>query len=139
MQKDIFYDLHDMTRHIDPKLLQGDKPKLQSITIGEYSQFTPTTFIVPEYQVDAVFAYLFSGLAAEGGEVAGNYAKYCRGDFDLDELRTRTSKELGDVLYFTTQLANELGLNLEDILIENMNKLKIRMAEGKIKGDGEVR
>lgn len=109
------------------------------ITLKEYAKFTPTTFIVPEYQVDATFAYLFSGLAAEGGEVAGNYAKYCRGDFGLDVLRERTFKELGDVMYFVTQLANELDINLEEVLLANMSKLKARLATGTIKGDGEVR
>lgn len=110
------------------------KPK---ITLEEYQEFTPTTFIVPEYQVDAVFAYLFSGLVAEAGEVAGNYAKYVRGDFELDELRKRTFKELGDVMYFVTQLANELDYQLDDILMENKFKLHSRMKANKIKGDGE--
>jgi NTP pyrophosphatase (non-canonical NTP hydrolase) len=108
---------------------------MSKITIREYSDFTPTTFIVPDYQVDATFAYLFSGLAAEGGEVAGNYAKYCRGDFQLDELRNRTFKELGDVMYFVTQLANELNINLEDVMLNNMEKLKARLKANKIKGD----
>jgi NTP pyrophosphatase (non-canonical NTP hydrolase) len=119
--------------------MQGELPmnfnyptRDEKITLKEYQEFTPTTFIVPEYEVDAVYAYLFSGLAAEGGEVAGNYAKYCRGDFGLDELRNRTSKELGDVMYFVTQLANELGFQLEDILIENKFKLTERMNKNKI-------
>jgi NTP pyrophosphatase (non-canonical NTP hydrolase) len=110
-----------------------------SITIKEYQEFTPTTFVVPMSVVDARESYLFSGLAAEAGEVAGNYAKYCRGDFHTQELVSRTKKELGDVLYFTFQLANWLNLDVEEILETNRSKLQDRMNKGKIKGDGEDR
>jgi NTP pyrophosphatase (non-canonical NTP hydrolase) len=110
-----------------------------SITIKEYQAFTPTTFVVPDDIVASQDAYLFSGLVAEAGEVAGNWAKYCRADFDIDELILRTKKELGDVLYFTFQLANRLDLDVEEILEVNRSKLQGRMDKGKIKGDGEER
>lgn len=111
----------------------------EKITLEAYQIFTPTTFIVPEYEVDATFAYLFSGLAAEAGEVVGNYAKYVRGDFELSELRDRTFKELGDIMYFVSQLSNEMGFQIEDILVENKFKLTERMKRNTIKGDGEQR
>ena len=110
-----------------------------SITLQEYRDFTPTTFIVPSALVDAQYAYLFAGLAAEAGEVAGNYAKYCRGDFEKADLKLRTKKELGDVLYFTFQLATTLGFSIEEILETNRDKLQDRMNKNKIKGDGENR
>lgn len=109
------------------------------ITIKEYQNFTPKTFVVPNNLTSCRFAYLFAGLAAEAGEVAGNYAKHCRGDFEGDELVERTKKELGDVLYFTFQLANLLGLDVEEILLANKTKLEDRLARNVIKGDGEVR
>ena len=84
-------------------------PVRPRITIQEYQDFTPTTFIVERKEIGNRLAYLYSGLAAEGGEVAGNYAKYCRNDFDIEELTTRTEKELGDVMYFVAKLAHELG------------------------------
>lgn len=107
--------------------------------IRKYQSFTPTTFLVPEEEASTRDAYLFAGLAGEAGEVAGNYAKYCRGDFDDQELAFRTKKELGDVFYFAFQLATHLGLDVEDILQTNMDKLKARFANGTIKGDGENR
>lgn len=111
----------------------------KQVDLPIYQAFTPTTFVVPEYPTTAVDAYLFSGLAAEAGEVVGNYAKYVRGDFDKRELASRTHKELGDVLYFVSQISNEFDFNIEDILRDNMTKLEDRMKKNKISGDGEVR
>lgn len=110
-----------------------------NITIKEYQDFTPTTFLVPDNPISTQDTYLFAGLAAEAGEVAGNYAKYCRGDFDVVELVSRTKKELGDVLYFVFQLANQLHLDVEDIILENRNKLQDRLDRQVIKGDGDSR
>ena len=110
-----------------------------AITIKEYQEFTPKTFIVPHKLISTQDVYLFTGLVAEAGELAGNFAKHCRGDFDIYELITRTKKELGDVLYFSFQLANHLNLDIEEILEQNKVKLEDRLARGKIKGDGEVR
>jgi NTP pyrophosphatase (non-canonical NTP hydrolase) len=107
--------------------------------LKDYQSFTPTTFIVPDNYVSAIDSYLFSGLASEAGEVAGNYAKYCRGDFEVDELKKRTTKELGDVMYFVSQIANSFHLDLEDVLINNQVKLQDRLDRNKIKGDGETR
>ena len=108
-----------------------------SITIKQYQSFTPSTFIVPENLVCTQDTYLFTGLVAEAGELAGNYAKYCRGDFNSEELIFRTKKELGDVLYFCFQLANQIGLDIEDVLEANRDKLQDRLNKGTIKGDGE--
>jgi NTP pyrophosphatase (non-canonical NTP hydrolase) len=99
--------------------------------LKDYQSFTPTTFIVPDNYVSAIDSYLFSGLASD--------AKYCRGDFEVDELKKRTTKELGDVMYFVSQIANSFHLDLEDVLINNQVKLQDRLDRNKIKGDGETR
>lgn len=109
---------------------------MTKITIQEYQAFTPKTFLLPP---EHALAYLFSGLAAEAGEVAGVYAKYVRGDFEGEVLVERASKEMGDTLYFLFQLANQLGLKVEDILLENKNKLEDRLARNVLKGDGDNR
>lgn len=106
------------------------------ITIKEYQEFTPKTFLVPKYNA---LPYLFAGLAAEAGEVAGNYAKYMREDFDGEELAHRTEKELGDVLYFVFQLATCMGMKVEDILEYNKMKLELRLKKGTLQGDGDNR
>jgi NTP pyrophosphatase (non-canonical NTP hydrolase) len=107
--------------------------------LKKYQEFTPTTFVVPCTQVPSGISYLYSGIAAEAGEVAGVFAKWCRGDFDKCELEKRTFKELGDILYFASQIANSFNFSLEDIIAANQAKLEDRFAKGKIKGDGEDR
>ena len=111
----------------------------KTIGINEYQNFTPSTFVVERKEIGNRLAYLFAGLAAEGGEVAGNYAKYCRDDFGIEELTARTEKELGDVMYFTAKLAHELGLSLEEIMFNNRAKLQDRQKRNVLKGDGDNR
>lgn len=81
----------------------------------------------------------FFGVAGEAGELCEKIKKHMRGDYDLDELKNRTRKEIGDVLYYLAVMSHELGFELDDIAEENIAKLAKRQAEGKIKGDGDNR
>lgn len=58
---------------------------------------------------------------------------------DAPELKTMIKKELGDVLWYLTALANELGLSLEEIMEANYTKLMKRKEQDKIKGSGDDR
>lgn len=82
-------------------------------------------------------AYL--GVSGEAGEMSENIKKYLRQDYDFEELKARTEKELGDVLYYLAVTAHELGLELDQIAENNIAKLAKRKAEGKIRGDGDNR
>lgn len=81
----------------------------------------------------------FLGVAGEAGEMSECIKKHLRGDFDLDEVKRRAFKEIGDTMYYLAVCAYELGLNLDEIAEHNIAKLAKRMAEGKIKGDGDER
>lgn len=81
----------------------------------------------------------FLGVAGEAGEMSECIKKHLRGDFDLDEVKRRAFKEIGDTMYYLAVCAHELGLNLDEIAEHNIAKLAKRMAEGKIKGDGDER
>ena len=48
-------------------------------------------------------------------------------------------KELGDVLWYVSQLASELGLEFEDIAQTNLDKLFSRMDRGVLGGSGDNR
>ena len=65
------------------------------------------------------------GLTSEVGEVASVIKKIFRdkkGKFSkLDKQLLK--EELGDVLWYLTQICTELDLSLEDIAEENLNKL----------------
>ena len=81
----------------------------------------------------------FFGVAGEAGEMSECIKKHLRGDYDLDEVKKRAFKEIGDTLYYLAVCAHELGLDFNEIGEHNIAKLAKRMAEGKIKGDGDNR
>lgn len=83
--------------------------------------------------------YLILGLASEAGEVAGAMKKFIRGDFDWDILNLKLMGELGDVLWYIAVLADYAGINLEDCMRANIQKLQARKHNGTIKGDGDER
>jgi NTP pyrophosphatase (non-canonical NTP hydrolase) len=81
------------------------------------------------------------GLANEAGEVAGKIKKVFRDKDGLigDETRQALKAELGDVLWYLSQVATELDLSLDEIAEHNLAKLLDRQARGKIQGDGDNR
>jgi NTP pyrophosphatase (non-canonical NTP hydrolase) len=81
------------------------------------------------------------GLTNEAGEVAGKIKKVFRDKDGIisDETREALKAELGDVLWYLSQTATELGLSLDEIAEYNLAKLLDRQARGKIRGDGDNR
>ena len=87
------------------------------------------------------FVYPLIGLCGETGEIAEKIKKIIR-DKDgkiNEEDRKALSKELGDVLWYISQLATELGIDLNWIANENIYKLEKRLKENKIQGSGDDR
>jgi NTP pyrophosphatase (non-canonical NTP hydrolase) len=68
------------------------------------------------------------GLAGEAGEVANIVKKIQRdhGGVITDEVRAKLKDELGDVLWYISACADELGLTLTEIAEYNVNKLAKR-------------
>ena len=88
------------------------------------------------------------GLVGEAGEVAEKVKKHLRGDeahnpYTPDEINARNEevvKELGDVLFYLTWLANYHGHTLEQVIARNVLKLSDRMdRNGTLRGDGDNR
>lgn len=66
------------------------------------------------------------GLCNEAGEAAGLIKKeLCRGVYN-PALVSELKSELGDVLWYLTQLGAEYGITLQDIAAENLRKLRER-------------
>ncbi len=68
------------------------------------------------------------GLTGEAGEVA-NIVKKIQRDFGgelTDEVRLKLQDELGDVLWYISACADELGLTLREIAEYNVGKLAKR-------------
>ena|SRR5437588_4086152 len=94
-----------------------------------------------EYPREAWLVYPALGLAGEAGEVAEHVKKVVRDDGGeiTDERRAAMSKELGDVLWYVAQIASELGLDLDEIARENLDKLLSRQRRGVLSGSGDER
>lgn len=85
-------------------------------------------------------SYAIMGLAAEVGEFMGHYAKAIRdGIEDEDEFNGHLMKELGDILWFISALADDLDIRLSDVALLNIRKLESRMKRGTIQGSGDDR
>ena len=90
---------------------------------------------------DKNFIYPTLGLVGESGEVAEKIKKILRdknGNFDY-ESKLALKKELGDVLWYLSNLCNELNFSLSDVAKENIEKLNLRLSRGKISGSGDDR
>lgn len=85
--------------------------------------------------------YPTMGLVNEAGEVAGKIKKLFRdkeGKISPED-RLALKKELGDVLWYLTQICTELGLSLEEVAEYNLVKLFDRLDRDQIRGDGDER
>ena len=85
--------------------------------------------------------YPLLGLVGEAGEVAEKVKKVIRdknGLFD-DEAKDAIKKELGDVLWYLSNLCTEFNFSFEEVAFQNLKKLKLRAAKGKISGSGDDR
>jgi len=108
------------------------------VEFSDYQHFSRRTASYPR---QAWLTYPALGLAGEAGEVAEHAKKTIRDDGGevSDERRAAIAKELGDVLWYVAQLASELGLELEDIARENLEKLFSRQRRGVLWGSGDER
>lgn len=91
--------------------------------------------------VDHPIVYPTLGLANEAGEVAGKIKKIFRdkGGVISEADREALKYELGDVLWYLTQICTELDLTLAEVAGANIEKLASRKARGQINGEGDNR
>jgi NTP pyrophosphatase (non-canonical NTP hydrolase) len=111
-----------------------------------------TPFDFAEYQREAAatgaaipmdhpIVYPTLGLLNEAGEVAGKVKKIFRdrGGAVTDADRDALALELGDVLWYLSELCTRLGIRLEDVAALNIQKLRGRMERGTLTGSGDTR
>ena len=108
------------------------------MNFNDYQHRTSSTAIYPE---EKALEYLAIGLCSEAGEVAGKLKKIIRdyGSNLTEEKRFELASELGDVLWYVSQLALELNVTLDVIAHENIAKLADRKERGTIGGSGDFR
>jgi hypothetical protein len=73
--------------------------------LQSYIEFTPSVAIYRK-EDEAEFMYLSLGIASEAGELIGKIAKVWRGDKTLDGMSEKIAQELGDLLWFCSQIHN---------------------------------
>lgn len=105
----------------------------------EYQKLTRKTAVYPTIGKKYIFPML--GLAGEVGEVSEKIKKLFRDKNArlTKESRIEIAKELGDVLWYITQLISDLGLNFSDIVRMNLEKINYRHKENKVHGSGDNR
>jgi NTP pyrophosphatase (non-canonical NTP hydrolase) len=92
----------------------------------EYQSQASATALYPKRLSNLEYPTL--GLTGEAGEVA-NIVKKIQRDFGgeiTDEIRGKLKDELGDVLWYISACADELGLTLREIAEYNVGKLAKR-------------
>lgn len=82
--------------------------------------------------------YCILGLAGEVGEVYSLFAKGRRDGFKPD-FQLNLKKELGDCLWFISQIALDNNIMLSDAADSNLAKLIDRQKRGVLQGSGDNR
>src|SRR5688572_9477334 len=110
------------------------------MTFDEYQkQALTTAHTNPDPLMDKTIWAM--GIAGEAGEVIEKWKKivaYKDGQIN-EEDRAELGKELGDVVWYIAVLADSLGLSFDEIMQQNVMKLKDRQQRDVIKGAGDNR
>lgn len=115
------------------------------LTMEEYANDAMNYAIYPDALI-----YPMLGLQEEVGELSGKLKRYFRdNEYDVSmedcmvemsaELRFDMARECGDVLWYLTAIASDLGYSLDEIASMNLEKLEDRQRRGRIKGSGDYR
>ena len=97
-----------------------------TLTLNDYQRMARRT-AGDKRKSDKMEESLF-GLAGEVGELCDHYKKYMHQGHDLDY--DHMAEEAGDVLWYLAEIADAIGLTLEDIARRNIDKLRKRYPDG---------
>lgn len=109
------------------------------MTFNDYQKETNKTAIYPDRGHNFVYPVL--GMMGEAGEVAEKIKKVWRDKNNVisAEDKLEIQKEMGDVLWYLSQLATELGLDFDEVAQTNILKINSRLERHKLNGDGDNR
>ncbi len=112
------------------------------MNFNEYQKEAGKTAIYP--RVGDNFIYPTLGLAGETGEVVEKVKKLVRGGVEKlqdvpEDKKQEIAKELGDMLWYISQMATEFGMTLQSVAELNIKKLADRMSRGVVHSSGDVR
>jgi len=97
------------------------------MTINEYQKLAMTT-LNKELNKKDILINGVMGLCGESGEAIDIVKKHLAQGHELD--REHLIKELGDIAWYLAETATALDVDLEEVLIQNIEKLKKRYPDG---------
>ena len=103
---------------------------------NEYQEEAINTAVYPQ-EYGLIYAVL--GLVGESGDDAAKVKKMMRDGIPIEEVKKDIGYELGDVLWYLANLANEIGMTLEEVATRNLLKVRDRTERHKIHGNGDYR
>lgn len=110
--------------------------KLNEYQEEEASRTEIFSYELPEFlSVGQVYTVL--GQAGESGEIEEKLKKAIREDDEeyIEEMRD----EVGDVLWYLSQVCEEFGWDMGEVAEDNIAKLQDRQERGKLTGKGDKR
>ncbi len=107
----------------------------------EYQRLAARTGFYGTEDKKYILMYLSMGLAGESGEVIEKVKHVVRDQLGeiTPEKRELLKKEIGDVLWYASQIARAFDLSFDEIAELNIKKLADRAARGVIKSEGDTR
>lgn len=86
-------------------------------------------------------AYMYIGLNGESGELGEKLKKIIRDNkcSYTEHDKELICKELGDILWYLTGLAETFGISIQEIIEKNWEKIMSRQERGKLHGSGDER
>lgn len=109
------------------------------MTFDEYQKGCRKTAIYPQETKKEGLEYTLIGLSGEVGELLNKFKKVLRGDGSISKFELDMGSELGDILWYVSETATQLGFKLDDVAIANLTKLTNRQINGSLKGSGDHR
>jgi len=109
------------------------------MNFDEYQKKASETAVFPKIRESYVYPTL--GLVGETGEFVEKIKKIFRdknGKISKKD-KKKIVKELGDILWYLSQVAKELDITFEEIAQKNIKKLSSRKKRGKLHGEGDNR
>ena len=93
------------------------------MTLEEYQQFAAQGILPATLEREPIVGFAL-GLAGEAGEVVDDIKKKYYHGRDIDP--NHTLEELGDVMWYVANIATQMGASLENIMVNNVEKLTKR-------------
>ena len=108
------------------------------LTFSDYQHIAKSFAMYPE---EHKLTYPTLGLNGEAGEVAEKVKKIIRDSdgYVSPAIKLSLQKELGDVLWYLSQVATDLDIDLGEAALSNLAKLTDRESRNAIKGSGDDR